>query len=130
MRAGQSRGAVGNDLVHRPKVRSLAMLAEQSYCVAVIRWRPPPFSRANVLGDVYACLNGSDERALDSPEPDRIRTTALVLPGLDGGSELPVGPGDPRLLIKVDLPGQRFPANPRDLVVLEEESSADCHPPG
>jgi len=44
------------------------MLAEQSYCVAVIRRRPPPFSPANVLGDVYACLNGGDERVLDSPE--------------------------------------------------------------
>ena len=53
-----------------------------------------------------------------------------VLPGRDGGSELPVGRGDTWLLIKVDLPRQRFPANPRDLVVFEEESSADCHPPG
>jgi hypothetical protein len=59
-----------------------------------------------------------------------VSTTGLPGPGGDRGSELPVSTGNPRQLVRVDLPRHRFPADPRGLIFLEEESSAKRDPPG
>jgi hypothetical protein len=64
------------------------------------------------------------------PQDPAFVNHGLPSPGLGGGGELPVGASDPRQLVEVDLPGHRLPADPRDLVVLEQEPPADGHPPG
>ena len=43
-----------------------AMFAEQSYRIPVVGRRAPPLGRADVLGDVQACLDGGDERVFDA----------------------------------------------------------------
>src|ERR1700733_14492474 len=48
----------------------------------------------------------------------------LPVPSRDGRGELPVGAGDPRQLVEVDLPGHRLPADPRDPVVFKQAPSA------
>jgi hypothetical protein len=55
-----------------------AVLAEQPDRVAVVRRRSPSLGRADVLGDVHACLDRGDERVLHAPEPDGILAAALI----------------------------------------------------
>lgn len=53
----------------------------------------------------------------------------LLAPGGGSRGELAVGSGEARQFVEVDFPGCRFPPDPGDWVVLEQQAPADRHPP-
>jgi len=119
-----------------------------------------PFCCTDVLRDIDASFNGSDEGVLHAPQPDGILTAlvagprflaedgsvvgdapeqpqdtvfvyhGLPVPAGDTGRELPMRAGDARELVEVNLPGSGLPPDPGDGIILEEQPAACRYPPG
>jgi len=149
-------------LAHRDSQLSCEdpVLSEQPDGVAVVGRRPPAFCCTDVLRDIDASFNGSDEGVLHAPQPDGILTAlvagprflpedgsvvgdapeqpqdtifvyhGLPVPAGDTGRELPMRAGDARELVEVNLPGSGLPPDPGDGIILEEQPAACRYPPG
>ena len=131
------------------------MVAEKAHSVAVVCGRPPAFGRADVLRYIDGCFDCRNKRVLHATQPDGVATPGVISGGLppehcyvlrhateqpqdaaliyhrsspstgEAGCELPMGTGDPRQLIEVDLPGGGLPPDPGHRIGIEEQLAAD-----